>query len=522
MSAPWTRICDLDDILPNSGVAALVDGRQIAIFRVDDALYAVGNYDPASGTNVLSRGIVGDVGGEIVVASPLYKQHYSLVTGRCLEEPDLRIPAYLTRVADGGAWVRPVPLAQRRAGKKRRLVVVGNGTAAMRTVEELLEVAPNDYDITVFGSEPQSSYNRVLLSPLLAGEKGFTEIVTHAPEWFEERRISLHRADPVVSIDRLRRCVRAQSGTQAFYDRLLIATGSDPIVLPVPGKNLAGVVTFRDVKDVDAMLASAAQHRHAVVIGGGLLGLEAASGLTRRGMEVTVVHLAPHLMERQLDLHAAALLRTELERRGINFVMPANTLRLAGSDRVSGVELADGRTLPANLVVMAVGVRPNVSLAKSAGLPCDRGVLVDDTMLTNDPSVYAVGECVQHRGKTFGLVAPLLAQARVCAASLAERGARPYSTASDATQLKVSGIDVFSAGNYEPGAGCESLVLRDPKRGIYKRLVIQQDRIRGAVLYGDTRDSGWYLQLIKDGSNIQAFRDELLFGKPAEQAAGAA
>jgi nitrite reductase (NADH) large subunit len=302
----------------------------------------------------------------------------------------------------------------------------------------------------------------------------------------------------------------------------LIATGSHPVVLPVPGKDLPGVATFRDLTDPDAMLASTAEHSHAVVIGGGLLGLEAADGLRRRGLQLTVLHRAPNLMERQLDVQAATLLRRELERRGIAFILPGTPVRLLGSDRVSGVELAGGRILPANLVVMAVGVRPNAELARAAGLPCDRGVLVDDTMLTNDPSIYAVGECVQHRGRTFGLAAPLLAQARVCAASLAERGSRGYSAAQDATQLKVGGIDVFSAGNYEQGGGCESLVLRDVKRGIYKRLVIQHDRIRGAVLYGDTRDSGWYLQLIKDRSDIRAFRDELLFGKPAEQAAGAA
>ena len=506
MSAPWHRVCRLNDILPNSGAAALVEGRQIAMFRVGDALYAVGNYDPASGINVLSRGIVGDVGGEIVVASPLYKQHYSLVTGRCLEDPELRIPAYLARVADGEAWVRAVPVVQRRAARKRSLIVIGNGSAAMRTLEELWEVAPHEYRITVFGSEPHSAY----------GEVPFP------PEWFEERRITLHRADPVVNIDRVRRTVRSQSGVLAAYDRLLIATGSRPIVLPVPGKDLAGVVTFRDLKDIDAMPASAAEHPQAVVIGGGPLGLEAAGGLRRRGMQVTVVHVAPHLMERQLDVHAATLLRRELERRRITFVLSADTARLLGADHVTGVELTDGRVLPANLVVMAVGVRPNVALARDAGLPCDRGVLVDDTLLSNDPAIYAVGECIQHRGRTFGLVAPLLAQARVCAASLAERGARGYSSVQDTTQLKVSGIDVFSAGNYGPGTGCESLVLRDARRGVYKRLVIQHDRIRGAVLYGDTRDSGWYLQLIRDGSDIRAFRDELLFGKPAEPAAGAA
>jgi nitrite reductase (NADH) large subunit len=390
----------------------------------------------------------------------------------------------------------------------------------MRTLEELQEVSPQDYQITVFGSEIHGSYNRILLSPLLAGEKRFEDIVTHAPEWFEQRGITLHRADPVVRIDRVRRRVYSRSGLEVAYDRLLIATGSNPIILPVPGSRLRGVVTFRDMQDVDAMLASADKDRRAVVIGGGLLGLEAAGGLKARGMQVTVVHLAAHLMERQLDAHAAGLLQAEFERRGIEFVMLANTTRLIGDTTVSGVELAEGRTLPADLVVMAVGVRPNVELARSAGLPCERGLLVDDTMLTNDPAVYAVGECVQHRGKTFGLVAPLLAQARVCAASLAERGTRGYYSNNDSTQLKVSGIDVFSAGNYAGGPGCETLVLRDAKQGIYKRLVIERDRICGAVLYGDTRDSAWYLKLINERQDIQSLRDGLLFGRPESQTAG--
>jgi nitrite reductase (NADH) large subunit len=265
------------------------------------------------------------------------------------------------------------------------------------------------------------------------------------------------------------------------------------------------------------MLAATESRRHAVVIGGGLLGLEAASGLMQRGLNVTVVHIHPHLMEQQLDAQAADLLRGELERRGLKFRMAARTSHLCGETHVSGVGLADGTELPADLVVMAVGVRPNIELARAAGLPCDLGLLVDDTMLTNDPVIYAIGECVQHRGKTFGLVAPLLEQARVCATYLAERGTRGYRTSQPSTQLKVSGIHVFSAGNHHAGPGLESLVLRDPKRGIYKRLVIEKDRIRGAVLYGDVRDSGWYLDLMNEGRNIHAFRDQLLFGAPQPQ-----
>ena len=512
--ASWHAICALEDILPESGAAALIDGKEVAVFRVRDAVFAIGNHDPASDANVLSRGIVGDIGGEIVVASPVYKQHFSLINGRCLEEPRYSVPAYMAEVRDGWIWVRAKPVAQRHRGRKPRLVVIGNGMAAVRAIEELRGFAPQGYDITVFGAEPHGSYNRVLLSPLLSGEKRIEDIVTHPPEWYAEQGITLHREDPVTQIDRVRRCVRSRGGIEASYDRLLIATGSLPIVLPVPGSGLPGVITFRVLQDVDTMLAAMGSRRHAVVIGGGLLGLEAASGLLQRGLHVTVVHIHPHLMEQQLDAQAADLLRCELEGRGLQFRLGATTTHLCGDTEVSGVGLADGSVLPADLVVMAVGVRPNVELARAAGLPCDLGLIVDDTMLTYDPAIYAVGECVQHRGKTFGLVAPLLEQARICAAYLAERGTRGYRSSQLSTQLKVSGIHVFSAGNHLPGPGAESLVLRDPKRGIYKRLIIEQDRIRGAVLYGDVRDSGWYLDLMNEGRSIQAFRDQLLFGAP--------
>jgi NAD(P)H-nitrite reductase large subunit len=444
----------------------------------------------------------------------MYKQHFSLVTGRCLEEPRFAVPVYMVQVRDGQIWMRAKPVLQRHSGRKPRLVVIGNGMAAIRALEELRELAPQAYDVTVFGAEPHGGYNRVLLSPLLAGDKRIQDIVTHPPEWYDERGITLYRADAATHIDRVRRCVRSRQGREAPYDRLLIATGSVPIVLPVPGSSLQGVITFRDLQDVDTMLAASRTRRHAVVIGGGLLGLEAASGLLRRGLNVTVVHVHRYLMERELDAHAAEMLRGELERRGLTFRMAAETSQLGGESHVTSVRFADGSELPADLVVMAVGVRPNIELARAAALPCDRGVLVDDTMLTNDPAIYAIGECVQHRGKTFGLVAPLFEQARVCATYLAERGSRGYRGSPPSTQLKVTGIDVFSAGICDARPGSESLVLRDSKRGIYKRLVIEQDIIRGAVLYGDVRDSGWYLDLMKEGHNIRSFRDELLFGAP--------
>jgi nitrite reductase (NADH) large subunit len=517
----WTAICSLDDILPNCGVGAWLDGQDIALFRVRDAIYAIGNRDPASGAHVLSRGLVGDLDGEVVVASPIYKQHFSLITGKCLENADWSVPVFLCCVHEGSVFVRPRPAARKRLSRSR-LVVVGNGMAAIRVIEELLEHAPQRHDIEVFSAESHGGYNRILLSPLLAGDKQKKEVLTHPPEWFSAKGVLFHGADPIVSIDRARKIVVAKSGLESGYDRLLIATGSTPIKLPIPGSNLSGVVTFRDLEDVDAMVAAARQHRRAVVIGGGLLGLEAASGLHKRGMQVTVVHAVDRLMERQLDLHAATLLQEELERRGITFTMSAKTIRLTGQERVDGLELDDGRAIPADMVVMAVGIRPNISLARSAGLLCDRGILVDDSLMTQDPAIYAVGECVQHRGATFGLVAPLYEQARVCATHLAERPTRGYRMAPTATLLKVSGIDVFSAGNFAAESGTESLVMRDPRRGVYKRLVLKDDRVRGAVLYGDVGDSTWYMDLITEGRDIGAIRQDLLFGAPQGSATNTA
>ncbi|HTV79234.1 MAG TPA: nitrite reductase small subunit NirD [Steroidobacteraceae bacterium] len=511
-AARWTHVCALEDIYPDSGVCALIEGRQVALFRVADGIHAIGNHDPVSGANVLARGIVGDSEGEPVVASPLYKQHFSLVTGRCLEEPEHHVPVYLARISAGEVWVRAQPVSIRAATAVRRLVVIGNGVAAMRTLEELVSLAPRAYAITVFGAEPHAPYNRVLLSPLLAGDRSSEELVTHTTEWFAQHGITQHLGDPVESIDRVRRRVRAASGAEVPYDRLLIATGSRPRLPSVPGIDLPGVVAFRDLSDVEAMLAVARPGQPAVVIGGGLLGVEAAAALAQRGMAVTVVHAGEFLMNRQLDNHASALVRAELEGRGIGFRLAAQTESIEGDGRVSGVRLTGGARLAATLVVTATGVRPNIDLARAAGLRCDRGILVNDTLQTYDPAIYAVGECVQHRNSTYGVVAPLWDQARVCAAYLAERGVRRYGGSRVSAQLKVSGIQVFSAGDCSGGASRESLVMRDPKRGIYKHLVLEGGRIRGAVLYGDTADSGWYLDLINEGRDVGAMREQLLFG----------
>jgi len=516
MAGEWKAICVFDDITPQTGVCALVDGKQIAIFRYDDMVFAVDNYDPASEANVISRGLVGDLGGDPVVASPIYKQHYSLVTGRCVEDPDNSIAAYPVKVVDGKVWLNSTPL--KKAGR-RKLVVIGNGMAGMRTIEELLQLAPNAYDITVISAEPHANYNRILLSPVLSGEKTVADIIINPLSWYDEKGIKLHRDDPAVSIDRKRRIVKTKSGYSFPYDRVLLATGSNPVILPVPGNKLEGVCTFRDLQDVDTMLAASKKYKRAVVIGGGLLGLEAAYGLKRRGMEVTVVHLLDSLMERQLDKAAAELLKVSLEKRGLNFKMNAKTTEIIGDARVSAVRFDDGSEIHADLVVMAAGIRPNVELAKDAGLRCERGVVVDDAMLTYDPSIYAVGECVQHRNLTYGLVAPLWDQARVCAIHLAEKGVSYYRGSLTSTQLKVTGIDLFSAGDFIGGPNSEALVMKDAKRGIYKRVVIENNKVIGAVLYGDTKDGPFYFDLMNEHRDVGHMRDRLLFGASLAESA---
>ncbi|MEW6312681.1 MAG: nitrite reductase large subunit NirB [Pseudomonadota bacterium] len=399
--------------------------------------------------------------------------------------------------------------------KKAKLVMVGNGMAGVRTLEELLKHAPDLYDITVFGAEPHGNYNRILLSPVLAGEMTVKDIMLNDVDWYAQNGITLHLSKKVVRIDRVRRRVIAEDGTEVEYDRLLLATGSTPFILPVPGKDLPGVISYRDIKDTDDMIDAAARYRHAVVIGGGLLGLEAANGLKLRGMEVTVVHLMPWLMERQLDRTAAGMLQKSLEAKGLRFLLEQQTAELVQgeSGRVAAVKFKDGSSIPADLVVMAAGIRPNTELAEAAGLHCHRGIVVNDTMQTFDPKIYAVGECVSHRGIAYGLVAPLFEQAKVCANHLAQFGIGRYTGSVTSTKLKVTGIDLFSAGDFIGGEGTEEIVMHDPAGGVYKKLVIKDDKIVGGVLYGDTVDGAWYFQMLREGRDIADIRDHLMFGQ---------
>ena len=397
---------------------------------------------------------------------------------------------------------------------RMKLVMVGNGMAGVRTLEELLKIAPDHYDITVFGAEPHANYNRILLSPVLAGEMTLKEIMLNDVDWYEQHGIRLHLGKKVAKIDRAARKVVAADGTTESYDRLLLATGSNPFIVPIPGVDLQGVITYRDIADTEAMIQASGRYRHAVVIGGGLLGLEAANGLKLRGMDVTVVHLMPWLMERQLDRNAAAMLQKSLERKGLSFLLEKQTAEIVGRDaRVAAVRFKDGGEIPADLVVMAVGIRPNVELAQVAGLHCNRGIVVSDTMQTHDPRIYSVGECVAHRGSTYGLVAPLFEMAKVCATHLAEFGIGRYQGSVTSTKLKVTGIDLFSAGDFTGGAETEEIVLHDAVGGVYKKLVIRNDRIIGSVMYGDTVDGAWFFQLMRDGQSIADIRDHLMFGQ---------
>lgn len=391
------------------------------------------------------------------------------------------------------------------------LVVIGNGMAAARLVEELDARARGRYAVAVIGAEPHLAYNRVLLSSLLAGEVSATEIQLKDAGWWRSRGVTLLYGSGAASIDRNARTVRLHDGSKIPFSKLVLATGSTPIRLPVSGANLPGVLTFRDLNDVSQISASATKGKRAVVIGGGLLGLEAAYGMAKQGASVTLLHLMPHLMERQLDARAAELLKSTLESKGIHVLCSADTAAIEGTEKVNSVRLKDGRGIEADLVVMALGVRPSVQLAKDAGISVNRGIVVNKRLETSTRDIFAIGECVEHRGICYGLVEPAYEQARVLADVLAGRNSE-YGGSTLSTNLKVSGVNVFSAGDFA-GEGSEEIVLSDPAFGTYKRLVIRGNKLIGAVLFGDTADGLWYLELIRTGADISGFRGDLAFGR---------
>ncbi len=396
---------------------------------------------------------------------------------------------------------------------KRKLVVVGNGMAPGRMLEHLFEADADAFDVTVFNAEPRVNYNRLMLSPVLSGEKTYHDIITHDDDWYTDHHVTLHKGAPVSSIDRDAKTVTSDTGITAPYDKLVIATGSTPIMIPIPGHDLEGVITYRDLDDVEIMLAASRTKNHAVVIGGGLLGLEAAAGLKMQGMDVTVVHLANTLMEKQLDESAGHLLADAFKDRDVAIITQANTQEIIGEDgKVAAVRLEDGTIIDADIVCMAVGIRPSTSLAQSTGLAVNRGILVGDDMRTDDSDIFALGECVEHNGQCYGLVAPLYEMALVLADHLLG-GKALYAGSVTATKLKVTGVDLYSAGDFADDEDREEIVLRDAVAGIYKRLVLKDDRIIGAVLYGETSDGPWFFDLLKKRTDISEMRETLIFGQ---------
>ena len=398
---------------------------------------------------------------------------------------------------------------------KQKLIIIGAGMATGRALETLLETAPDAYEVTLFNAEPRGNYNRIMLSPVLAGDKTYAEIETHSAQWYADNNVTCRFGERIASIDRAAKTVTAQNGDVLPYDKLMFGTGSNPFIIPLPGHDLEGVIAYRDLEDTDRMMALGPDNT-CVVIGGGLLGLEAAAGMAARGVDVTVVHIMGHLMERQLDEAAGYLLRKALVDKGITIKCSANSKEILGKDgHVRALLLDDGTELPCDLLVMAVGIRPNVALASEAGLAVGRGIHVDDQMLTSDPDILAVGECVEHDGAIFGLVAPLYDQAKVAAQTLLGADAA-FVQKELSTKLKVTGCDLFSAGDFADGEGREDIVFRDPARGVYRRLVIENNIVIGAVMYGDTADSNWFFGLIRDKTDISDMRDTLIFG-PAYQ-----
>jgi nitrite reductase (NADH) large subunit len=392
------------------------------------------------------------------------------------------------------------------------LVIVGNGMAAARLVDELTKVALGRYAVAVIGEEPRLAYNRVLLSSVLAGETASHDIELRPAQWWRDRGVTLKYGCIATEIDVGRRELKIANEESITFSKLILATGSMPLRLNLPGADLAGVHTFRDSRDVDLLLTLAAQKKRVVVVGGGLLGLEAAYGLAKAGAPVTLIHLMDRLMERQLDAPAAELLKTLVERKGIEVLLNASTARIHGGTRVEGVELSDGSRIDADAVIFAAGIRPNVALARDAGIPVNRGIVVDDHLQTGTPDIFALGECAEHRGVCYGLVEPAYEQARVLARHLAGRSAG-YGGSVVATNLKVSGVSVFSAGDFMGAEGSEAIVLSDARGGAYKKLVISGGRLTGAVLVGDTADALWYLELIRSGGPIASIRKDMIFGR---------
>ena len=395
---------------------------------------------------------------------------------------------------------------------KKKLVMIGNGMAGMRAIEEILKANPDMFDITIFGAEKYPNYNRIMLSPVLAGDTTIEDIILNEEQWYADNNITLHLGKRINEIQRGYKKVIAEDGLEAEYDNLIIATGSNPFIIPIPGHDKEGVMAFRDIEDCDAMVEASKKYKKAAVIGGGLLGLEAAKGLLHLGMEATVIHDQATLMNMQLDSVAGEMLKADLEKQGMKFKVSTLTTEVVGEKRVTGLNFKDGSSIDCDLLIMAVGIRPNMALAKECGLFCNRGIIVNDYMQTvTDPAVYTVGECAEHRGIAYGLVAPLFEQAKTLAHMITGQGLKSYEGSVVSTKLKVSGVDVFSAGDFMGTPGADIIELMDKVGGVYKKIVLENDRIKGVVMFGDTADGPTFFQWMQDAKDVSELRSTLLF-----------
>lgn len=396
---------------------------------------------------------------------------------------------------------------------KPHLIIIGSGMACGRLLDELVQRNAQQYQISVVGEEPAPNYNRIMLSPLLAGELSAEDIVLNSEDWYQAHQIHLYKGERVVAINRIQRCLLTDAGTELHYDHLVFATGSRPAVVPTPGQHLENIFSFRTLEDVSAILHSARTARNAIVIGGGLLGLEAAYGLATKGVNTTVINRAGHLLNRQLDKTAGNMLAETLAERGIHARLDEEVSCFHGAKKVTSITLGSGEIIPADLVIIAVGITPNTELAAQASLACDRGIIVDEHLLTSDPHISALGECIEFQQETFGLVAPIWDQARLLADRLVFGVTHAYSSAPTPTKLKVSGVDLFSAGKIDADPQARVLLLQDPAKRVYRKLILNNQRLTGIVLFGDVQDGNWYFDLMMQQTDLSDWLPTLLLGQ---------
>lgn len=520
----WVEVCDLAAITPNTGVCAWIEGEQIAIFRVgqEQRVYALSNQDPFSRAYVMSRGILGDLQNERVVASPMYKQHFSLATGRCLEDPQYRLQVFPSKVQQGKVWLSPQPqktyISTVQAPiKKLKLVLLGHSLLGLRCLEDLLELAAERYDITLLSNEPYANDDWMQMLEQLSATPSTTQVTAvdhmHALTPLLTDQVNWIK-DTAVKIDRQAKHVLTQSGQAVDYDRLILATGTQPECPAIHGLDLQGVLSLSNLADVQHMFAAVQEQQHACVVGSGALAVAAADALAQRGLQVALICSQQDLIEQHLDACSRFLLQQRLEQHNIKVHRAVQLQSLYGEQgQLKQLHLENGLRLDTEMLVFASDAVPNITLAKQAGLQCQRGVLVNDTMQSFDPCIYALGECVEHRGQSTIALEPLWGQALTCASHLAERGSLSYQAPQRMLRLNLLGCALCSVGDIAVHKDNEDIVLNDEKRQIYKRIVIQQDRVIGAVLLGDLDDADWYAELIANKTVIRDIRHKLLFGR---------